>query len=89
MTLGGDFLMPIIIKAKANDSTSDLIRKFKKVTASTDIVQKVRDRAFHVKPSQVKKLRKDEKRRAQKRLRSLKKQKNITAERLERVAKSI
>ncbi len=81
--------MPIIIKAKGNESSSDLIRKFKKVMAATDVVQKVKDRAYHVKPSQQKKLKKDEKRRAKKRLRSLKKMKNISPERLARVAKSI
>ena len=81
--------MPIIIKAKGNENSSDLIRKFKKVMAATDIVQKVKDRTYHVKPSQQKKLKKDEKRRAKKRLRSLKKMKNISPERLARVAKSI
>lgn len=80
--------MPIIVKAKGNDSTSDVIRKFKKTVAATDIVQKVKDRSFFQKPSQVKKVKKDEKRRSKKRLQSLKKMKNVSSERLDRLRAS-
>lgn len=81
--------LPIIIKAKGNDSTSDVIRKFKKVVAATDIVTKVKDRAFFKKPSQVNQEKKKELRRAKKRLRSLKRMKNISPESIARLTKSM
>lgn len=81
--------MPIVVKAKQNDSTSDLIRKFKKITSAIDIVNKVRDRAFHKKPSQLKTERGNEKRRIRKRLRSLKKMKNISPKAIERLSQKI
>ena len=37
--------MPIIIKARGDDHTGDLIKKFKKIIAATDIIQIVKDRA--------------------------------------------
>lgn len=70
--------MPVIVKAKTNDSTNDVIRKFKKAVAATDLVQKAKNRAFYQKPSQAKAVKKQEVKRAQKRLRSLKKQKNVS-----------
>jgi ribosomal protein S21 len=77
--------MPIIIKAKAGDSTYDLIKKFKKAVASSDIVQKAKDRRFFQKPSALRTIIKTEKRRLSKRARSLKKMKNISAEALQRI----
>lgn len=71
--------MPIIIKAKAGDSTHDVIKKFKKAIASSDIVQKARDRRFYQKPSALRTVKKSEKRRLRKRSQSLKKMKNISA----------
>ena len=49
--------MAIVVKAKANDSTNDLIKRFKKIVVTTDIVQKVKDRQFYQKPSQMKKMK--------------------------------
>ncbi len=69
--------MPIIIKAKGDDHTGDLIKKFKKVIASTNIIQIVKDRKYYQKPSEVRTVRMNELRRMKKRLRSLKKQKNV------------
>lgn len=77
--------MPIIIKAKAGDSTHDLIKKFKKAVAASDIVTKARDRRFHKKPSEIRTVKKTEKRRLRKRARSLKKMKNISATVLQRI----
>ena len=71
--------MPIIIKAKAGDSTHDVIKKFKKAITASDIVQKARDRRFFQKPSSVRTVKKSEKRRLRKRAQSLKKMKNISA----------
>jgi ribosomal protein S21 len=77
--------MPIIIKAKAGDSTYDLIKKFKKAVAASDIVQKAKDRRFFQKPSALRTIIKTEKRRLSKRARSLKKMKNISSEALQRI----
>ena len=72
--------MAIVVKARANDSTNDLIKRFKKVVVSTDVVQKVKDRQFYQRPSQVKKMAHNENRRLARRLRGLKKMKNIPPE---------
>lgn len=81
--------MPVIIKAKASDSTSDIIRKFKKAVAATDLVQKAKDRSFHQKPSKIKAVKKHDMKRAQKRLRSLKKQKNVSSASIARLTEMI
>lgn len=70
--------MPIIIRAQGSDSTNDLIKKFKKATISTDIVQIVKDRRYYQKPSKLKAVHKIEMNRLRKRARSLKKMKNIS-----------
>lgn len=77
--------MPIIIKAQGNDSTSDLIKKFKKVSVAIDIVQMVKDRRFYLKPSQIRAVHKTEMRRLRKRARSLKKLKNISPQVMTRI----
>jgi ribosomal protein S21 len=68
--------MPIVIKAKKNETTSDVIKKFKKAVSATNVVQVARDRAYFQKPSQVKAVKKHVIKRAQRRLRSLKRRKN-------------
>lgn len=77
--------MPIIIRAQGNDSTSDLIKKFKKISVATDIVQMVKDRRYYSKPSRVRAVHKTEMRRLRKRARSLKKLKNISPAILTRI----
>lgn len=77
--------MPIIIKAKTGDSTHDVIKKFKKSVANSDIVQKARDRRFFKKPSFKRNVKKTEMRRLRKRSRSLKKMKNISPQALQRI----
>lgn len=77
--------MPIIIKAQGNESTNDLIKKFKKATIATDVVQIVKDRRYYQKPSKLKAIYKTEMRRLRKRARSLKKQKNISPQVLTRI----
>lgn len=81
--------MPIIIKAQSNESTNDLIKKFKKITVATDIVQKAKDRRYYQKPSQVKAVRKIAIQRLKKRMRSLKKMKNISPQALVKMAERI
>ncbi len=77
--------MPIIIKAQGNDTTGDLIKKFKKITIATDIVQKVKDRRYYQKPSKVKAIRLTEMRRLKKRARALKHMKNVSPQVLTRI----
>lgn len=77
--------MPIIIKARGNDSTNDVIKRFKKAVAQTNIVQQTKDRAFFQKPSQQRAVRKIERKRLQKRARSLKRMKNISPQVLQRI----
>ncbi|MDR0462734.1 MAG: 30S ribosomal protein S21 [Pseudomonadales bacterium] len=70
--------MAIVVKARKSDSTNDLIKKFKKLTVSTDVVQIVKDRQYFLRPSQVRKNNNNERRRLARRLRGLKKMKNIS-----------
>ncbi len=77
--------MPIIVKAKKTESTNDLIRKFKKMTAAADIVQIVKDRRYFQKPSRIKSVKTSEMRRLEKRARSLKRMKNISPQVLAKI----
>lgn len=69
--------MPIIIKANKGDNTKDLIRKFKKVISITDIVQIAKDSRYHIKPAEARNILNSQKRRLKKKIRSLKKMKNV------------
>ena len=77
--------MPIVIKARGSDSTNDVIKKFKKAVAQTNIVQSAKDRAFFQKPSQKRAVKKIEQKRLQRRARALKRMKNISAQVLQRI----
>lgn len=68
--------MPIIIRAKSDDHPGDLIKKFKKVIAATNIIQNVKDRKYYMKPSEIRTQRQNEIRRMKKRIRVIKKLKN-------------
>ena len=68
--------MPIVIKARGDDHPGDLIKKFKKVMAATNIVQVVKDRKYYLKPSEIRTVRMNELRRMSKRKRAIKKMKN-------------
>lgn len=81
--------MPIIVKAQGNDTTGDLIKKFKKITIATDVVQKAKDRRYYQKPSKIKAVKKIEISRLKKRVRSLKKMKNISPQILTRIQERI
>ncbi len=70
--------MPVVVKAKKNDSTGSLIRRFKKAVKAEDIVQKARDRQYYKKPSTIKAERKSKKRHLRKRMKTLKEMKNIS-----------
>lgn len=81
--------MPIVIKAQRGDSTRDLIRQFKKAAASTDIVNKVKDRRFYVKRAQEMNVLKSQKRRLKNKIRSLKRMKNISPRIIEYLTKRL
>ncbi len=68
--------MPIIVRARSDEHPGDVIKKFKKISVATDIVQKVKDRRYYMKPSEIKTQRLNELRRTKKRLRAIKKMKN-------------
>ena len=81
--------MPIVIKAQGNDSTSDVIRKFKKAAASTDVVQKAKNRRYFQKPGKVMAQKKIERNRLRRRARTLKHTKNVSAEAIEKLYERI
>lgn len=52
--------MPIVVKAKKDESTDSIIRKFKKKVLNEDILTEVRKREFHQSPSVIRKEKKNE-----------------------------
>jgi len=81
--------MPIIVTAKKGDSTNDIIKRFKKATFAVDIVDKVKERRYHVKPAEARNVMRSEKRRLKKKIRSLKKMKNIPQEVISRLTERL
>jgi ribosomal protein S21 len=77
--------MPVIVKARKGDSTNDVIRKFKKASAASGIVQKVRDDRYYKKPSKIRSEKTATRNRLKKRARSLKKMKNIPPQVITRI----
>ncbi|HCC84570.1 MAG TPA: 30S ribosomal protein S21 [Candidatus Pacebacteria bacterium] len=77
--------MPIVLRAKKTDSTNDLIRKFKKLTAAADIVQIVKDRRYFQKPSRIRATKVAEMSRLERRSRSLKKTKNVSPQAIAKI----
>lgn len=81
--------MPIIIKSSQSDSAGDMIKKFKRALASTDIVQNAKDRRYFQKPSQVRAQKKIKVNRLRRRVRTLKKVKNITSATIAKIEERI
>lgn len=77
--------MPIVVRAKKNQSIGDLIKTFKKMVAMSDVVQIVKDRRFYIKPSQIKAAKVTEFSRLRRRSRSLKKMKNVSPQVVSRI----
>lgn len=77
--------MALVVKASPNDSTNDLIRKFKKLSALAQIVPSARDRQFHKKKSSIRAAKKIEMERLRRRSRKLKHMKNVSQQALERI----
>ena len=81
--------MPVIIKAKKNENTGSLMRRFKKTISALEIVQNARDRRYFKKPSTLKAELKSEKRHLRKKLKTLKKMKNVPARSLQSLREKI
>ncbi|HNV45016.1 30S ribosomal protein S21 [Candidatus Woesebacteria bacterium] len=77
--------LPVIIKAKKNQSTADVIRQFKKASASAGTVQIAKDRRYFAKPSRIKADKTAERSRLKKRAQSLKKRKNVSPAAIARI----
>lgn len=52
--------MPIVVKAKKNDSTADVIKKFKKFVAIANVLDISKAREFYFKPSALKNIQYNE-----------------------------
>lgn len=81
--------LPIIVKAKKNSSTSDLIKKFKKMVAASNVVQNAKDRRYFKKPSRVKADNTASHNRLRKRMHSLKRMKNTPEQVIERITQRL
>jgi len=81
--------VPIIVKAKKNNSSSDLIKKFKKMVASSNVVQNAKDRRYYKKPSRIKADNTASHNRLKKRMHSLKKMKNTPEQVIERITQRL
>jgi len=77
--------MPIVIRAKQNDSTNDVIKRFKRAVTQVDIVQKAKDAAFFISKSSVRASKRMDMNRLRRRARSLKKMKNVSELALQRI----
>ena len=52
--------MPIVVKARKNDSTSDVIKKFKKLVLVANVLEIAKNREFNFKPSAIKNIKMNE-----------------------------
>ncbi len=52
--------MPIIVKAKKDESPDGVIRRFKKKVLNENVIEEVRSREFHKSPSVLRKERNNE-----------------------------
>ncbi len=77
--------MAIVVKAKKGDSTNDVIRKFKKASIASGVVQKAKDSRYYKKPSKVRAEKTATRNRLKRRARSLKKMKNISPQVISRI----
>jgi ribosomal protein S21 len=77
--------MTIVVKNRGSENVNDLIKRFKKISIALDVQQLVKDRQFYLKPSQVRKNNVNDNRRLRRRLRGLKKMKNISPDIINRM----
>lgn len=69
MSQGVFLFMPIVVRAKKNDNTGDVIKKFKKIVAVAEVLENAKNREFHFKPSAIKNIKYNEKKRVKRRTR--------------------
>lgn len=67
--------MPTVVKSKPGESKSALIQRFKKVVLEAQIIDIAKEKQAYIKPSEKRKIRKNELRRLRKRRKRLKAQK--------------
>ncbi|PIY80211.1 MAG: hypothetical protein COY80_04255 [Candidatus Pacebacteria bacterium CG_4_10_14_0_8_um_filter_42_14] len=77
--------MPIVIRAKQNDSTNDVIKRFKRAVTQVDIVQKAKDAAFFISKASMRASKRMDMNRLRRRARSLKRMKNVSELSLQRI----
>ena len=65
--------MPIVVRAKKNDNTGDVIKKFKKISAVANVLDVAKNREFYFKPSAVKNIKYNEQKRQKRRIRLIQK----------------
>lgn len=81
--------MPVIVVAQHKDTSGDLIKQFKKATAQANIVELARELQYHHSPAKTRTEKRIHKKRLQRRLRSLKRTKNIPPIVITRMTESI
>ena len=70
--------MSIVVHNRGNEPVNELIKRFKKISVALDIQTLVKERQYHLRPSQVRKNNQNDNRQLARRLRGLKKMKNIS-----------
>lgn len=65
--------MPIVVKAKKNDNTNDVIKKFKKISAVANVLDVAKAREFYFKPSAIKNVKYNEQKRVKRRMKLIQK----------------
>lgn len=63
--------MPVVVKAKKNDSTNDLIKRFKRLTIVANVLDIAKEREFYFKPSAKKNIQMNEIKRQKRRLKRI------------------
>lgn len=81
--------MPVVITSSGKDSTHDLIKRFKKATAAAGIVQQAKDKRFHIKKAKIRAEKKIQTNRLKRRVRSLKRMKNVPSSVITRLTERI
>ena len=72
MARGGvNVIMATVVKAKADEPSDSVIRRFKKQVLMDDILTEIRKREFYKKPSQEKQERRKERERLRRRIQKL------------------
>lgn len=63
--------MPIVVKAKKNQSTGDVIKQFKRLVIVANVLEIAKNREFYLKPALKKNIRNNELKRQKRRARRL------------------